>query len=125
MSIPLVTPTLGGPSEAPRPAHVGTAVQPGTRRAVEVAPIRVPPKPQYDPVKLRDNMRQAIEELNRQMKDSGRSLRFSMDDTLNMPVVTVKNANTGEVVRQIPSETMIHVAHTLEALKGLMHDGST
>jgi uncharacterized FlaG/YvyC family protein len=36
--------------------------------------------------------------------------------------VTVKSTATGEVIRQIPSEAVLRVAHTFEALKGLLHD---
>jgi flagellar protein FlaG len=45
-----------------------------------------------------------------------------MDDVLNTPVVTVKSTKTGEVIRQIPSEAVIRVAHTFEQLKGLLVD---
>jgi flagellar protein FlaG len=50
------------------------------------------------------------------------TLGFAMDDTLNSPVVTVRSTQTGEVIRQIPSEAVIRVAHTLDELKGLLHD---
>lgn len=87
------------------------------------APLRpVESKVQFDPEKLHENLKQAIEELNRHLADSGRTLGIRMDDVLNTPVVTVKNTKTGEVVRQIPSEAVIRVAHTFEQLKGLLVD---
>ncbi|MEY2593658.1 MAG: hypothetical protein RI972_1347 [Pseudomonadota bacterium] len=126
MSIPISTPVAGQPAEAPRAVPDQGHDRPAAPARVVPAALPKPPaEPAYDPVKLRDTMRQAIEELNRQMKDSGRSLRFAMDETLNTPVVTVRNANTGEVVRQIPNEAAVHVAHTLEMLKGLLYDGSS
>jgi flagellar protein FlaG len=36
-------------------------------------------------------------------------------------VLTVKN-RVGEVVRQIPNETALRVAHNIENMKGLMQD---
>jgi len=80
------------------------------------------PKVQFDARQARENLRQAIEQINKELADSGRSLGIRMDDVLNSPVVTVKNAKTGEVIRQIPSEAVIKVAHTFEQLKGLLVD---
>ena len=87
-------------------------------------PIQPPsaPRVSYDPIKLQDNLRAAIEHLNQQLASSGRTLGFAMDDTLNSPVVTVRSTQTGEVIRQIHSEAVIRVAHTLDELKGLLHD---
>jgi len=105
---------------------------PGAPPPQEVAavPIATPAKVQapaaplvsYDPGKLRENLQAAIEHLNKQLASSGRSLGFSMDSVVNCPVVTVRSTQTGEVIRQIPSEAVIRVAHTLDQLKGLLHD---
>jgi len=35
-------------------------------------------------------------------------------------VITVRSKHTGEVVRQIPSETVLKVAHSIEDMKGLL-----
>jgi len=35
-------------------------------------------------------------------------------------VITVKNSHTGEVIRQIPDEAVMRVAHSLHDLKGLL-----
>lgn len=88
-------------------------------------PTPAAPKVDFDPEKMMANIRQAIEHLNAQMSSSGRSLGFAMDDVLNRPVVTVKDTKSGEVIRQIPSEAVIRVAHTLEDLRGLLYDAST
>jgi flagellar protein FlaG len=119
-------PSLQG-GASPQPA-IGTL--PGTART-EADPVsaraaareRVPePQIQFDPRQLHENLKQAIEQLNKELADSGRSLGIRMDDVLNTPVVTVKSTKTGEVIRQIPSEAVIKVAHTFEQLKGLLVD---
>jgi flagellar protein FlaG len=35
-------------------------------------------------------------------------------------VVTVRSAETGEVIRQIPNEVVVRVAHNIERVKGLL-----
>ena len=69
---------------------------------------------------MRKKLQEAIEQLNAEMKRSNQELRFSMDNVLDMPVVTVRNSTTGDVVRQIPNETTIRVAHNVDKLKGVL-----
>lgn len=77
---------------------------------------------QPEPEQMRRQLQEAIEQLNRQMANDKRNLSFSVDDVADKVVVTVKNSQSGEVVRQIPSETALKVAHHLSNLKGLFQD---
>jgi len=70
------------------------------------------------------NLKEAISRLNDMMQSGGRGLNFAMDPKLGRPVVTVTNTQTGEVVRTIPNEVIIRVGHSIEDLKGLLHDQS-
>lgn len=79
---------------------------------------------QFDAEKLRKNLEEAIQKLNDMMKDSGRTLSFSMDVKLGRPIVFVKNMANGDVVRQIPSEVVVRVAHGIEDFKGLLHNAA-
>jgi len=86
--------------------------------AIKRAEIKV------DTEQMRQNLQAAISHLNELMRDGGRGLNFSVDSALGQPVVSVKNADTGEVVRQIPNEVVVRVAHSIEELKGLLHNKS-
>ncbi len=72
---------------------------------------------------LHKSIEASVERLNAMMKDSGRNLNIGIDKALGGPVVTVRNAESGEVVRQIPNEVVIKMAHSIEAFKGWLHDG--
>ena len=61
---------------------------------------------------------QAISRMNERMQDGGRGLAFKVDPSLNRPVVTVTNRETGEVIRQIPNEVVIRMAHSIDDNKG-------
>ncbi len=117
-----VSPQQADPARA-HPHLQGSDVPTGARSAVQERPPIS--RPDFDPLKLHENLKEAIEELNKQLANSGRRLGIRMDEVLNAPVVTVTSTSTGEVIRQIPSETIIKVAHTLEQLKGLLIDEST
>jgi len=73
-----------------------------------------------DPVELQKNLSQSIERLNKLMLQNGRNLSFSIDPSLEIPIITVKNEETGEVVRQIPTQAVVQVAHNFDALKGIL-----
>jgi flagellar protein FlaG len=73
---------------------------------------------------MRENIQEAIDRLNQQLKANGRDLSFQMDEEINRPIITVRNIETGEVVRQIPSEEIIRMAHSIEEGKGLLFNES-
>lgn len=79
---------------------------------------------QYDPEKMHAVLQEAISRLNDMVQRGGQGLSFSMDPKLGRPVVTVTNTQTGEVVRTIPNEVIIRLGHSIEDLKGLLHDQS-
>ena len=94
----------------------------------DVAPKVVAPKPieiKYDQAKALKNLQDAISLLNKQMADTGRGLGFSYDESKASPVIKVSNINTGEVVRQIPSEEVIKMAHKIDELKGILYNKVT
>jgi flagellar protein FlaG len=103
---------------APPPAQVAMArpVAP-----VEKAPA-VKAKPLVDPAEMRANLEAAIEKLNQQVERNGRGLNFAIDEKLNRPIITVRSTATGEIVRTIPNEVVIKVAHNIEDIKGLLMD---
>jgi flagellar protein FlaG len=117
---------LGGIRVEPKasPQESAPAVQ--GKAAEKSPPIRLAtqeiPKSnlQFDPKRAAVQLAEAIDRLNKQMEATKRGLGFTVDDRLNLTVVTVRDTNTGEVVRQIPSDVVIRVAHHMEDLKGIL-----
>jgi flagellar protein FlaG len=68
------------------------------------------------------NVSEAVERLNEQMRRSARGLNFSIDKVADRTVITVKDTHSGEVVRQIPDEALLRVAHNIEEIKGLLYN---
>jgi len=97
------------------PAKAEVAVQ---------AKLEVPKSPEikFDPNKVRENLSAAIGMLNKQMEASKRGLGFSYDDSKKTAVVKVTDAASGEVVRQIPTEQVLKMAHQIDAYKGLLYN---
>ena len=63
-----------------------------------------------------------VSHLNVKMEMRDKSLNFSVDEVSNRVMVTVTDKVSGEVVRQVPSEAILKVAHNIEALKGVLFD---
>lgn len=110
------------PAVAPPVASPRAAAPVGQDKAH--AQAAAPAAPKVDPTQLMRDLQEAVHKINEEMKKNGRELDFSMDKVLDYPVVTVKNSVTGEVIRQIPNEVTIRVAHNLAELKGLLHNKS-
>ena len=64
----------------------------------------------------------AVARLNEQVQRNGRGLAFALDERLNREVITVTSTSTGEIVRQIPSESALKMAHAIEDAKGMLVD---
>jgi flagellar protein FlaG len=108
------------PRSTPLPASSEPVRQePATKVAAPVAP-----KPTTeligDSERMRKNLDAAIEHINTVMRDGGRNLSFSIDPALGRPIVVVRKQDTGEVIRQFPNEVVIKVAHSIDALKGVL-----
>ncbi len=102
------------------PAAPAAPAAPAVSAVPKAPAIKV--EPLVDPKQMRENLREAIEKLNDQVERNGRGLNFSVDDRLNRPIITVRSTATGEVVRTIPNEVVIKVAHNIEDIKGLLMD---
>jgi len=77
----------------------------------------------FNAAENRKNLQEAVSMLNQQVASHKNGLGFSINDSIDVPVVTVKNTVTGEVVRQIPNEVVIRVAQNIDIVqKGLLHN---
>jgi flagellar protein FlaG len=74
----------------------------------------------FDPNEMQQTLQSAIRMLNDQVSTKAQGLGFSYDHAIKNPVIVVRNTHTGEVVRQIPSEDVLRIAHKLDALKGIL-----
>jgi len=120
------TPTTVEPVSARPVVEVAQAAQPAPMKSTPAQrpTVSTPKKAeiQIDPEVTRKNLREAIDRINKMVSDGGRALQFSFDDTVDTPVILVKNRESGEVIRQIPNEVVIKVAHSIDDLKGMLHN---
>lgn len=119
VTAPIVTGGQGGPAARLKGAPVQVQAQ---KPAAEVSrPVIVPierPDIKVDTEGDKKRLDKAIEQMNERMNDGGRGLAFRVDPAVSRPVVTVTNRETGEVIRQIPNEVVVKMAHSIDENKG-------
>ena len=118
-------PGANAPGQAKAAATTVTAPHTPAKVELPVQPkLEVPKSPEikFDPNKVRENLSAAIGMLNKQMEASKRGLGFSYDDSMKTPVVKVTDAASGEVVRQIPTEQILKMAHQIDDYKGMLYN---
>ena len=91
------------------------AVASQTRPAASSEPARVE-EPQ------RMALEQAVTDIREFVQASQRNLDFSIDDSTGTVVVKVIATDSGEVIRQIPSETALKLAQNLSDASSLLFD---
>jgi flagellar protein FlaG len=105
------------PASASSQAPGGSAIQlPETPKVQAPKPVAI----KFDASEVRQNLQEAVSMLNQQMSSTKRGLGFQVDEAVGGPVVTVRSADSGEVIRQIPNEVVVRVAHNIEKVKGLL-----
>ena len=110
------------PITSPPGGGAGLQPQGAVKTVPEITrPIIVPierPQIKVDSEGAKKRLDQAVRLMNERMQDGGRGLAFKIDSSLNRPVVTVTNQETGEVIRQIPNEVIIRMARSIDQTKG-------
>ena len=63
------------------------------------------------------SLENAVQEVESFLQTQNRNLAFSIDDETKRSVVTVKDSESGDVIRQIPSEEVLALAERIQDLQ--------
>lgn len=112
MNITNVTVSLG---QTPQPElRAGDAARSTTPRTPA-------PPAQQGQAPSPQQVQQAMESINRSLKASNSTLEFSYDQGTKQTVVRIVDTESGDVIRQIPSEAMLAIAESIDKFqKGLL-----
>lgn len=109
------TPAGAGQRAAPEAAQTtGTRASSDTQSAKDAAPAPAGELP------TREALLQAVEEVRAAIAPVAQNLRFSIDDDTGRTIVKVVDAQTDEVIRQMPSEEVLAASKALDKLKGVL-----
>ena len=108
-----VTPLATG-SKASRSASLPAA---GT------TPVSSPPAPEVPPTQpntTEEAVRQSAQKINAFLKQASTGIEFKVDGHSNQVIVRVVDNETGQVLRQMPSEEMLAISQALDRVAGLL-----
>ncbi len=114
-----------------------TSASAGTREPVTVpssgasghvaAPTNAGAQPQQAPVQPQPDATQikaAVEKIQKALADSlNANLNFSIDKDTGKTVIKVTDGQTGDLIRQIPSEEILALAKSIDKMQGLLLQG--
>lgn len=63
---------------------------------------------------------EALDEINRSLKMASIGVRFEFDKAANTLVTQVVDVESGELIRQMPSDEMVRIARIMNNLTGLL-----
>ena len=92
-----------------------TASQDAQKTGKETKANAQPPTP--------DQLKAMAKQLQDYLAQINVSLKFDVDDTTHQLIVKVVNPETGELIRQIPSEDVVKVQEKLAELRGVLYSG--
>ena len=73
-------------------------------------------------VSVTESIEDAVEVLNEALSRKHTSAQIRRDEQLNRFLVTIKDKESGEIVREVPPEALLKFARNLEELKGILFD---
>ena len=109
--------TGGQSGNANQPATEQQATLPTFNKAVAPAAVAATSK---TAAQHEAQVKEAVQQLNDFMKHFSTTLNFTIDSDTKQIVVKVLNQQTGELIRQIPSEEALKLAKAADSLKGLI-----
>lgn len=77
------------------------------------------------PEVTREAVMEAVSDISDYVQNISRELQFQVDDEIGSTIVTVVDRDTGDIIRQIPSEEIVQLAHYIaengpDPVKGLL-----
>lgn len=103
---------------AARPAEQAT----GKSATLAVQAANEAQAPTREKASETEQVKTAVKDIEKFLASNRRNLEFSTDEESGRIVVKVIASETGELVRQIPSEEVLRIAHSLSDVNSLLFD---
>ena len=109
---------VGAPAPTTRPSEVSKATD-----ATVTADVRKNDSMADMTDAKREQVLAAVTDMQDYVDAAGRNIQFQLDDDSGRMVVKVTEAQSGEVIRQMPSEEALRLAENLADMRGVLFSG--
>lgn len=89
------------------------AAQPGVSLELPQAAV----KPATGQQASAEQVKSAVDNINRALKQSNQNLEFSVDESTNKQLFKLKDSETGDVIRQYPTEDMLAISRSIDQIQ--------
>ncbi len=113
MNVDSVAPTVAKPQPQQRQSVNADAAQATAAPAPVKPEVAAPAKPAPIEVPAADAVKAAAEQIESYLKSVGRNLHIQVDKDTGRTIVTVLDAATGDIIRQIPGDETLRLARSL------------
>lgn len=97
----------------------GAAAQQPAAKVPAAVPEPAQPQPQQPPQPAQ--LHKAVESLKQLVEAKAPNrLAFSVDEDTGRSIVKITDAETGDLIRQIPAEEMLEIARSLDKMQGVL-----
>lgn len=104
-------------AEKAQPKQV-EAVSKDNEAEIKAAQEKADEKKEVQPVEVEET----VAEMNTFFQNMQRSLSFSVDEQLGEKIISVKDVESDEVIRQIPSEELVVLRKKMDDVVGILFD---
>lgn len=81
------------------------------------------PEPRAEkPVRAPDAARAVAQQIEAYLRSNSRSLEFTVDTDTGRTIVSVRDKETGELIRQIPGDEVLRIAQAMKELTSLIDE---
>lgn len=114
--------SIGGPPGSAPYGVTGSGTSQSAGTSATPAAPAAPTHGSADAVTKPDmqQLQAAMEEVRNAVVSRNSNLQFSFDDETRKTVVRVVDSESGQVIRQIPSEELIAIAKSIDKMQGLL-----
>lgn len=121
----MLIPSVSSTTQAQQPARLAgdggpvAVVAPANPQAQPAVAV-VLPQTAVNPVAeqpLATQLRAAVDNLNQALKQSNKNLEFTVDSESKDPIVKLVDSETGDVIRQYPSEEALSIAKAIDSFQ--------
>jgi len=102
------------------PASDGGASVPQSVAAPPSAKLELPQaavKPAAEQQVSSEQVKSAVENINKVLKQSDKSLEFSVDESTKKQMFKLTDMETGDVIRQYPTEEMLAISRAIDTVQ--------
>ena len=112
-------------TQAVSPKSSAPASEPGATPGAPASPAPRAAHAVPSQGELRERMAAVAQQMRDYLRSNGRDLEFRVDANTHDMVITVREAASGKVIRQIPNEEALHMRRYIDEWSGTFLDVTT